>query len=97
MAKYRKKPVIIEAFQLSYEMAKGVEKVPSWFAKAINIDKTVKVYYTDKIHGSQYCEIETLEGKMNARADDFIIQGVNGEIYPCKADIFEKTYEKVLD
>lgn len=39
-----------------------------------------------------WCEIKTLEGTMIANAGDYIIQGVNGEIYPCKADIFQKTY-----
>ena len=38
-------------------------------------------------------DIEALEGKMHASSGDYIIRGVNGEIYPCKPDIFEKTYE----
>ncbi len=92
MAKYKKLPVVIEAFQLTYEMAKGIEKVPEWFAKA-SINKDVSVFVTDKLHGSQYCEIKTLEGTMTANPDDFIIQGVQGEIYPCKPDIFNQTYE----
>ena len=41
--------------------------------------------------------IETLEGKMHVQAGDWIIKGVAGEFYPCKPDIFEKTYEKVDD
>ncbi|MEK3933670.1 hypothetical protein MKY55_29200, partial [Bacillus sp. FSL R7-0642] len=44
-----------------------------------------------------YCEIKTLEGVMIGKGGDYIIKGVNGEIYPCKADIFEKTYEAVDD
>lgn len=44
-----------------------------------------------------YIEIDTLEGKMRADLGDFIIQGVNGELYPCKPDIFHKTYEVVED
>ena len=40
-------------------------------------------------------EIETLEGKMLARIGDYIIQGVQGEFYPCKPDIFESTYQEV--
>ena len=40
-------------------------------------------------------KIETLEGVMNASLGDWIIKGVNGEYYPCKPDIFEKTYESV--
>lgn len=41
--------------------------------------------------------VSTLEGIMKVSVGDFIIQGVNGELYPCKPDIFEKTYEKVED
>lgn len=92
MALYRKKPVVIEAFQLTYEQAIGKEKSPIWFCEAVE-KGDVNVFVTDKIHGSQYCNIKTLEGVMIASKDDFIIQGVNGELYPCKPDIFEKTYE----
>jgi len=95
MAKYRKKPVVIEAFQLSFEMASGKETVPSWFLDAL-AKKEVEVRYTDKINNSQYTLISTLEGVMRGNADDYIIQGVNGEIYACKPDIFEKTYELVI-
>ena len=41
--------------------------------------------------------IFTLEGKMEASIGDFIIKGIQGEFYPCKPDIFEKTYEKVVE
>ena len=58
--KYRKKPVVVEAYQTDKEMI-----------------------------------IHTLEGDMQASVGDYIITGVNGEQYPCKPDIFEKTYEKV--
>lgn len=56
--RYRKKPVVIEAFVTEKPM-----------------------------------DIETLEGTMHASAGDYIITGVEGERYPCKPDIFEKTYE----
>jgi len=97
MAKFRKKPVVIEAFQLTYGVAKGREKAPEWFVKKANENKEIKVFVTDKLEGSQYCEIQTLEGVMTANANDFIIQGVQGEIYPCKPEIFEATYEAVED
>jgi hypothetical protein len=45
--------------------------------------------------GKDYMEILTLEGIMKASAGDYIIKGVSGEFYPCKPDIFEKTYELV--
>lgn len=44
-----------------------------------------------------FMKIKTLEGDMEVSEKDFIIKGVNGEFYPCKPDIFEKTYEKVLE
>ncbi len=44
---------------------------------------------------SRYMQIDTLEGVMTANKGDYIIQGVQGEIYPCKPDIFEMTYEIV--
>ena len=94
MAQYRKKPVVIEAFQLSYRMALGHEPAPSWFVDACDKNE-ISVHVTEKILYSQYCIINTLEGKMAANSDDFIIRGVNGEIYPCKPDIFEKTYEHI--
>lgn len=94
MSNFRKKPVIIQAFQLTYEMAQGDSPCPVWFAEAV-LKKDVKVFVTDKIHGSQYCQIKTLEGVMTANRNDYIIRGVQGEIYPCKPDIFEATYEAV--
>lgn len=39
--------------------------------------------------------VDTLEGKMKASPGDYIIKGVQGELYPCKPDIFEKTYDKI--
>lgn len=55
----------------------------------------------DEFHGEDadnpYMYIETLEGTMKASVGDYIIKGVNGEFYPCKPDIFEKTYEEVAE
>ena len=47
--------------------------------------------------GSRTFSIKTLEGNMKAENNDWIIKGVNGEFYPCKPDIFEKTYELVTE
>jgi hypothetical protein len=47
------------------------------------------------IESSRMPYIRTLEGDMDVRMGDWVITGVNGEKYPCKPDIFEKTYEKV--
>lgn len=94
MAKYRKKPVIIEAYQFTKENFSR-DKKPLWLKEAISENK-ICLYsqYGGKVIGG---EIGTLEGNMKVSEGDFIIKGVNGEFYPCKPDIFEKTYEKVED
>lgn len=81
--KYRKKPVTIDAFQLNPN--ESVKE--DWFLDAIS-NSTIIVHST-------YCDIKTLEGTMRANLGDYIIRGINGEIYPCKPDIFAKTYELV--
>lgn len=96
MKQFRKKPVVIEAFQLTYEVAKGESPVPEWAVEASK-KGILKISVTDKIHGSQFAEVETLEGKMIANANDWIIQGINKEIYPCKPEIFEKIYDVVVE
>ena len=82
MSKYRKIPVIIEAFQWTG----GPDQIedPKWICDAIESG--------DVSFESYDMLIQTLEGTMRAKSGDFIIQGVNGEIYPCKPDIFKKTY-----
>lgn len=80
MPKYRKKPVVIEAIQWTGDNLKEILE----FSSESYIDKD---NYTLKIH--------TLKGEMIADREDYIIKGVNGEFYPCKPDIFEKTYEEV--
>ena len=89
MAKYRKKPVVIDAFLL------GVNVAREWFVEAVKSGEVEIISNYDEI---DFCYINTLEGKMKADAvSDYIIRGVKGELYPCKADIFEKTYEAVTD
>jgi hypothetical protein len=81
MAKqYRKKPVVIEAFKW------GTDVVPEWWKKLEGV-------MIQPSTGSAF--IPTLEGKMEARVGDYIIQGVKGEVYPCKPDIFAATYDEV--
>lgn len=92
MAKYRKKPVVIEAFQWSYGM--GHENYPKWAQDAFDSgDETLSVGIDDS---KMKLYIKTLEGVMAGDEGDFIIQGIKGEIYPCKPDIFEATYERVV-
>ncbi|ACQ54175.1 hypothetical protein HYI19_07535 [Clostridium botulinum] len=80
MVKYRKKPVVVEAIQYT---GKNITEVHNFVRKHLfrDIDGNVS--------------IQTLEGTMKATPGDWIIKGVNGEFYPCKPDIFEKTYELV--
>lgn len=87
--KYRKKPVIIEAIQFEDNSDRIIE-----IHEFMGGD-TIRVNYEDK--NNPYLKIETLEGIMKASVGDYIVKGVNGEFYPCKPDIFEKTYERVTD
>ena len=90
MAQYRKKPVVIEAFKY------GIDPRPDWFNDKVTSNEIITYVGTDIRDSSEYyCKIKTLEGIMIGGCGDYIIQGVQGEIYPCKADIFELTYEIV--
>jgi hypothetical protein len=81
--KFRKKPVVIEALQWTGD---NIDEVSSFLP-------SITYHGTDgKKDGNLL--ISTLEGKIRASRNDWIIKGVNGEFYPCKPDIFEKTYEK---
>ena len=84
--KYRKKPIVIEAFQL------GVDYIPDWFMDCVT--KNAIILRGD-YKGETSEDIETLEGWHHANYGDYIIRGVKGEIYPCKPDIFKMTYEVV--
>ena len=77
--KYRKKPVEVEAFRFGYD------DEPGWFLNS-GMVKDIQ---------NEYCIICTLEGDMRGNRGDYIIKGLRGELYPCKPDIFEKSYEKV--
>lgn len=95
MPKYRKKPVVIEAFQYDGDLinSKGEFYVPEWAKEAC--DKGIIFFDAfDSESAPTELFIKTLEGIHHARVGDFIIQGVHGELYPCKPDIFEKTYER---
>ncbi|QPC23077.1 hypothetical protein [Lacticaseibacillus paracasei] len=95
--KYRKKPVEIEAWHFTEENFQ--EGVPRWVDhlpvnkngyEELNPNISLwSQYGGDKIGG----EIRTLEGNMTISENDYIIKGVHGELYPCKPDIFEETYE----
>ena len=87
--KARKKPVVIEAWEFT---KKALERTDSW----LRGQKREHLHLVSQYGGEVlYIEIDTLEGRMRADLGDFIIQGVNGEFYPCKPDIFKKTYEVI--
>lgn len=84
MNKYRKKPVVIEAIQFM-DSAERISALSDFIGEEIVVD------YANP--AAPILKINTLEGVMNASVGDYIIRGVNGEYYPCKPDIFGKTYE----
>lgn len=84
MAKFRKKPVEVQAILFT---GKNQNEVMAWAAKLAKTHETPFIPYQDTMG------ISTLEGDMEASAGDWIIRGVKGEFYPCKPDIFEATYE----
>lgn len=89
--KYRKKPVVVEAFRWTGDRYQIDD--PEWVVNAIESGYIVIVKKAEDFNPR--LKIITIEGTMEAEPGDYIIRGVNGEIYPCKPDIFEKTYEEV--
>ena len=83
MGKYRKKPVVIEAWLLTDE-AFDCEHLSDVHVAGVVYDPVLRVV-----------RIKTLEGMMIANVGDWIIRGVKGELYPCKPEIFDMTYESV--
>lgn len=80
--KYRKKPIVIDAIK--------------WDGKL----STIEFFNIPEVHQELGCDnlyIPTLVGVMRAEVGDYIIKGIKGEFYPCKADIFHATYEKVIE
>lgn len=84
MAKFRKRPVEVEAVQFNGPFRNDA---PTWLFEALGDGRMAFTNYG--------LEIRTLEGRMIADSGDWIIKGVKGEIYPCKPDIFAETYEAI--
>lgn len=108
MPKFQKKPVVIEAIQMPTTKDGGMDAVRPIAEWMVDSGYEVEDEWTSDInpnyihsngeyllpeYGVNFLDIETLEGTMTARLGDWIIQGVQGEFYPCKPDIFEQTYE----
>lgn len=87
MAKYRKKPVVVEAKEFKRENLKELEYFTKGNLRDVNIPRCLDGILTAKV--------DTLEGVYTATEGDYIIKGIKGEFYPCKPDIFEQTYERV--
>ena len=88
MAKYRKKPVIVEArkFETNNDPdSVNINGLVLWMNQG---SPTMHAW-----HNGTDIYIFTMEGELRAQVGDWIIRGVNGEFYPCKPHIFEKTYE----
>ena len=93
--RYRKKPVVVEAVQLN---TTNMPEVAAWigYGTAKIVVESEEAWKLGKSVPGFSMTINTLEGDMTAKSGDYIIKGVNGEFYPCKPDIFAKTYEEEL-
>lgn len=92
MPRFRKKPVEVEAVRCSdliHAFAHDWSALPNWAAVAYEDGIIVAIRQED-------LTIKTLEGDHLAKRSDWVIRGVEGELYPCRSDIFEKTYEPVV-
>ncbi len=85
--KYRKRPIIIDAWRWN-ETRKLFKEIG---CKYIGYKG-----HEQRLDEMRDLKIKTLEGAMNVNKGDYIIKGIVGEFYPCKPDIFEKTYEKLI-
>lgn len=109
MAKFRKKPIVIEAtqwFKSGDHPKDNRETFDIGSGSFLGEGKVVRYYRTPNLNGQTPCQhcgdimhnhgwIDTLEGGHVVCPGDWIITGIKGEVYPCKPDIFEATYEKV--
>jgi hypothetical protein len=87
--RFRKKPVVIEAWKFKVEPPLSQE---AYFNPEVGVEW--QIWHDEK---GYYLTIPTLEGDHRADEGDWIIKGVKGEFYPCKSDVFEMTYEEVVD
>lgn len=85
MGRYVKKPIVVEAIQYDGKNSADIFEF---------CGRPYDRYVRGPV-GNNYLEIVTLEGVMKAQPGDYIIKGVNGEFYPCKPDVFIKTYEEI--
>lgn len=87
--KFRKKPVVVDAWQYFDNIGTDTAVIPVWAIEAVNVG-IIRVDDNETL-------VWTLEGEMRVSNGDWLIKGVAGEIYSCKPDIFEATYEPVSE
>lgn len=97
MAKFRKKPIVIEAFQMTAERRNDNRDWPNWLNIAWNAEGEGALFIDADDPERQRLCIGTLEGVCRVDWNDFIIQGVKGELYPCKPDIFAIRWESITE
>ena len=86
---FKRKPIYVECFRLGYD------KIPTWFQEQVRMNNVSNIdAFLENVN--EIVKIKTLEGVMNAIQGDFIIKGVKGEIYPCKAEVFKETCDYIL-
>lgn len=95
MPKYRKKPVVVEAVRWT---GSNLEEIRNFVGSDL-IEEYVEFFDIKRTLNKMLVDIaiDTLEGTMRVDYGDYIIKGVQGEFYPCKPDIFEQTYEEVIE
>ena len=93
MAKYKKKPIVVEAIRWT---GSNLEEIRNFVGSDL-IEECVELFDIKRTLKKMLVDIaiETPEGTMRVDYGDYIIKGVQGELYPCKPDIFLKTYEEV--
>lgn len=93
MGQYRKKPVVIDAFKWTADEHQTDD--PVWIVEAIKRGDVLIGAESPPEDPTIVMRIKTLEGWMTGQIGDYIIRGIKGEIYPCKPDIFEASYDAV--
>ena len=91
MSRYRKKPVEVEAYQWNHRV-ENFDSAPAWLKQANALDPDEPGAFFVPM-GAKDAVVVTLNGHVRVPSDDWIIRGVAGELYPCRNDIFEATYE----
>lgn len=94
--KFCKRPIVVEAFQMTQARRGDHTEWPAWLHEAWNREPGEGSLFVDADDPARdRLVIGTLEGVHRVEWDDWIIKGIKGELYPCKPDIFDATYEAV--